>query len=223
MPEQIDVVFNHNTRSRYRSPLTEKWRNGDDMEAWLIEAIDDATEEVLVAVQELSLPRIARSLNAAQKRCIRVAVVLGHNYRQAWSEQRPSRLNQRERQRWHQLNRLADSDRNGTTTPDEAFHGDAVALLQTANVPLIDDTEDGSSGSGLMHHKFLVIDQMTVITGSANLTNSGLHGDAGRPSSRGNVNHLLRVNSPELALVFRQEFAQMWGDGPGSKQTVALA
>ena len=145
-------------------------------------------------------------------------MVLENNYSQAWNEQRPSRLNQRERQRWHQLNRLADSDRNGTTTADEAFQGDAVALLQAANIPLIDDTEDGSSGSGLMHHKFLVIDQTTVITGSANLTSSGLHGDAGRPSSRGNVNHLLRINSPELALVFRQEFAQMWGDGPGGKR-----
>ena len=40
MPEQIDVVFNHNTRSRYRSPLTGEWRNGDDIEAWLIEAIE---------------------------------------------------------------------------------------------------------------------------------------------------------------------------------------
>ena len=209
MPEQIDVVFNHNARARYRSPLTGEWRNGDDMEAWLIEAIDGATEEVLVAVKELSLPKIAQALIAAQQRGIRVAVVLENNYSQAWNEQRPSRLNQRERQRWHQLNRLADSDRNGTTTADEALQGDAVALLQAANIPLIDETEDGSSGSGLMHHKFLVIDQTTVITGSANLTSSGLHGDAGRPSSRGNVNHLLRVKSPELALVFRQEFTQM--------------
>ena len=32
------------------------------------------------------------------------------------------------------------------------------------------------------------------------------------------VNHLLRINSPELALVFHQEFAQMWGDGTGGKQ-----
>ena len=86
-------------------------------------------------------------------------MVLENNYRQAWSEQQPSRLNQRERQRWHQLNRLADRDRDGTTTADEAFHGYAVALLQAANIPLIDDTEDGSSGSGLMHHKFLMIDQ----------------------------------------------------------------
>ena len=49
MPKQIDVVFNHNARSRYRSPLTGEWRNGDDMKAWLIEAIDGATVEVLVA------------------------------------------------------------------------------------------------------------------------------------------------------------------------------
>ena len=60
MPKQIDAVFNHNARSRYRSPLTGDWRNGDDMEAWLIEAIDAANEEVLVAVQELSLPRMPR-------------------------------------------------------------------------------------------------------------------------------------------------------------------
>ena len=137
MPKQIDVVFNHNARSRYRSPLTGEWRNGDDMEAWLIEAIDGATEEVLVAVQELSLPRVAQALIAAKHRGVLVQVILENNYRQAWSEQRPSRLNQRERQRWHQLNRLADSDRNGTTTADEAFQGDAVALLQAANIPLL--------------------------------------------------------------------------------------
>ena len=72
MPEQIDVVFNHNTRSRYRSPLTGDWRNGDEIEAWLIEAIDGATKEVLVAIQELSLRRIAQALITAQQRAIRV-------------------------------------------------------------------------------------------------------------------------------------------------------
>ena len=218
MPEQIDVVFNHNARSRYRSPLTGDWRNGDDMEAWLIAAIDAAHEEVLVAVQELSLPKVAQALIAAQQRGVHVAVVLENNYSQVWSEQRPSRLNQRDRQRWHQLNRLADSNGDGSTSPEEAFRGDAVALLMAAAVPIIDDTEAGTTGSGLMHHKFLVIDQPTVITGSANLTSSGIHGDAGRPSSRGNVNHLLRFHSPELALLFRKEFTQMWGDGPGGEQ-----
>ena len=69
------------------------------LKAWLIEAIDGATEEVLVAVQKLNLPRIAQALIAAQQRGLQVAVVLENNYRQAWSEQRPSRLNPREGQR----------------------------------------------------------------------------------------------------------------------------
>ena len=45
------------------------------METWLIEAIDGANEEVLVAVQELSLPRIAQALIAAQKRGIEIRLV----------------------------------------------------------------------------------------------------------------------------------------------------
>ena len=45
-------------------PPIGEWRNGDDVEEWLIEAIDGATEEVLVAVQELSLPRVAQALIA---------------------------------------------------------------------------------------------------------------------------------------------------------------
>ena len=83
MPKQIDVVFNHKARSRYRSPLTGDWRNGDDMEAWLIEAIDAANKEVLVAVQELSLPRVAKALIAANTRGVRIAVILANNYSQA--------------------------------------------------------------------------------------------------------------------------------------------
>ena len=69
-----------------------------------------------------------------------------------------------------------------------------------------------------MHHKFLIIDQAIVITGSANFTSSGIHGDADASKSRGNVNHLLRLNSAELANIFRVEFEQLWGDGPGGEK-----
>jgi phosphatidylserine/phosphatidylglycerophosphate/cardiolipin synthase-like enzyme len=90
-----------------------------------------------------------------------------------------------------------------------------VARLQQAGVLMLDDTADGSAGSGLMHHKFLVVDRRVVVTGSANFSPSCVHGDPDDPRTRGNVNHLLRVDSVALATVFVQEFDQMWGDGPG--------
>lgn len=42
-----------------------------------------------------------------------------------------------------------------------------------------------------------------------------MHGDPEDPRTRGNVNHLLRFDSPALAAVFAEEFARLWGDGPG--------
>ena len=112
---------------------------------------------------------------------------------------------------------LADCNSDGQLSEDEGQQGDAIAILQRAGVPLLDDTADGSKGSGLMHSKYVVVDGRTVITGSANFTASGIHGDPGAPLTRGNANHLLRIESPELAARFREDFEQMWGDGPGGR------
>lgn len=95
-------------------------------------------------------------------------------------------------------------------------HG--LAILKRANIPIIDDTEDGSKGSGLMHHKFVVIDQKKVVTGSANFTLSGIHGDFDNQETRGNTNHLIVFNSQEMAKIFTQEFNYLWGDGVGKKK-----
>ena len=67
-PPQVEVLFNHRGNRSYRSPLTGRWRNGDDLERFLIEAIETAQQEVLVAVQELTLPGIATALIAARNR-----------------------------------------------------------------------------------------------------------------------------------------------------------
>ncbi|MEL7356228.1 MAG: phospholipase D-like domain-containing protein [Cyanobacteria bacterium J06560_6] len=95
----------------------------------------------------------------------------------------------------------------------------AVALQQLSNsqVLRLDDTADGSKGSGLMHHKFVVIDSRVVVTGSANFTQSGIHGDADKPESRGNANVLLRIEDLAIAQKFTEEFNLMWGDGPGDR------
>ena len=216
--QHIQVSFNHRDDARYRSPLNGRWRNGDNLEQQLIEAIDQAQVECLVAIQELSLPAIANALVRAHQRGVRVQVVLENNYSKAWSQQHEAGLTPHERKRLQRLKRLADRNGDGVLSAEERLQGDAIAILARGAVPRIDDTEDGSKGSGLMHHKFVVIDRNQVVTGSANFTSSGLHGDADAPRTRGNVNHLITVKSPELASLFSQEFERMWGDGPGGQQ-----
>jgi phosphatidylserine/phosphatidylglycerophosphate/cardiolipin synthase-like enzyme len=202
LPEGIEVAFNHNAGSSYRSPITGRWRRGDDLEAFVLASIAAAELEILVAVQELTLPRIAEALVERHRQGLRVRVVLENNYSAPWSSQHPADLNPRQRHRQAQLQALG--------------WGDAVAILHRGGVPVIDDTADGSAGSGLMHHKFVVIDGREVITGSTNFTPSCVHGDPDAPSTRGNVNHLLRLQSRDLAALFREEFERMWGDGPGA-------
>ena len=200
-PAGIRVAFNHNDGARYRSPVSGRWRQGDNLEALVEETIGEAREEILVAVQELSLPGVAQALIERHRAGVAVKVVLENTYSTPWSRQHPADLSPHQRQRQTQLMALGQPD--------------AVALLLQAGVPLIDDRADGSAGSGLMHHKFLVIDRQVVVTGSANFSPSCVHGDPEDPRTRGNVNHLLRFDSAPLAAEFAEEFERLWGDGPG--------
>jgi phosphatidylserine/phosphatidylglycerophosphate/cardiolipin synthase-like enzyme len=200
-PAGIEVAFNHRVTARYRSPINGQWRQGDDLEALVLQSIERAQRQILVAVQELSLPRVAEALVRRRRQGLDVRVVLENTYSTSWSQQHDSDLNPHLRRRNQQLRQLG--------------WGDAVLLLQQGGVPMIDDTADGSAGSGLMHHKFMVVDGATVITGSANFTPSCVHGDPDDSGSRGNVNHLLRLHSPQLAALFMAEFDRLWGDGPG--------
>jgi len=201
LPNGIRVAFNHHASQRYRSPVSGRWRQGDDLEALILEAIAAARSDIQVAVQELSLPQVARALVDSQARGVRVRVVLENTYSSPWSDQHPAALAPHQRHRLAQLQALGQ--------------GDAIAILQQGGVPMLDDTADGSAGTGLMHHKFMVVDKHIVVTGSANFSPSCIHGDPDDPRSRGNVNHLLRFESAELAQHFEKEFERMWGDGPG--------
>lgn len=97
-------------------------------------------------------------------------------------------------------------------------NNDGLAILKQANIPIIDDREDGSKGSGLMHHKFIIIDGQKIVTGSSNFTLSDIHGDFENLETRGNANHILVINSVELANIFTEEFNYLWGDGVGGKK-----
>jgi competence ComEA-like helix-hairpin-helix protein len=126
-------------------------------------------------------------------------------------------LTQRERDRYQEFFAFTDLNQDGQLSPGEIQQRDALVILENAGVPLLDDTADGSKGSGLMHHKFVVVDGQTVITGSTNLTPSGTHGDFLTSGSLGNANNLVKIESPQLASIFIQEFNLMWGDGVGGQ------
>ncbi|BAI88671.1 hypothetical protein N39L_07930 [Limnospira platensis NIES-39] len=217
---QIRVYFNHSQASVYTEPYRPKTRLGDDLEQIIVDAINSASQSVDVAIQELRLPKIAQALVNQHQKGVRVRVIIENEYSRPFSDFTPAEIaafSDREKGRYQEFMHLADLNQNGRLEPEEINQRDALVMLANANVPLIDDTEDGSKGSGLMHHKFVIVDQNTVIVTSANFTTSDIHGDFYSAESRGNPNNLLSINSRELAAIFTREFATMWGDGPGGE------
>jgi competence ComEA-like helix-hairpin-helix protein len=211
----IQVYMNQNRAAEFTEPYRKIARKGDDFERLIVDTIEGANSSVDVAVQELRLPEIAAALVERKKAGVRVRVILENSYSRPWSEFKPaevSQLPERERQRYNEFLKLADSNGDGQLSPQEIKQKDALVILRDAGVPVIDDRADGSKGSGLMHHKFVIVDGARLIVTSANFTTSDVYGDFSAPASRGNANNLLKINSSQVAAVFAQEFNLMWGD-----------
>lgn len=183
------VFFNQSEAAVYTDPYRQIERYGDDLEQVIITSINQATDTVDVAVQELNLPRVAQALVDSAKRGVQVRLILEEQYSEVNSEVEDAQI---------------------------AFSSleNALQILDQGRIARIDDTADGSRGSGLMHHKFIVIDQRRVIASSANFTLSGIHGDMDTPSSRGNANAVVKIEDSAIARAFTTEFEHMWGDGP---------
>lgn len=216
----LQVYFNQSLTSSYTEPYRPQTRPGDDLEKLVAEAIASAGSTVDIAVQEFRLPGIARVLSDRARTGIKVRLIVEHMYSRPWSDYKApelAKLPERERDRYQEFVQLADTNKDGKLSIDEINKNDALLIIKNAGIPMIDDTADGSKGSGLMHHKFVVIDGKKVIVTSANFTTSDVHGDFKTPASRGNANKLLKIENAQLAQLFTQEFNIMWGDGPGGK------
>jgi phosphatidylserine/phosphatidylglycerophosphate/cardiolipin synthase-like enzyme len=214
----IQVYFNHSEAAAYTEPYRRHTRLGDDLEQVIVEAIESAQTSIDVASHEFRLPRIAQALKEKYQAGVPVRVIIENEYARPWSSFTPeqaAQLDDRGQGKYLEFVQLADQNRDGQLSAREIEQGDALVILQNAQIPVIDDTADGSKGSDLMHHKFLVIDHHLLLVASANLTTSDVHGDALSPESTGNANHLLKIESPTLAQLFTQEFNEMWGDGAG--------
>ena len=216
----IQVYFNHSQTSEYQEPYRKKIRKGDNLEKIIIDTISQAESTIDIAVQELRLPLIAQALTKKHQAGIKIRVILENNYSRPWSDftsEELVQLTKREQQKHEEFIKFLDINEDGKLSQAEINQRDAVKIIQNSKIPLIDDTADGSKGSGLMHHKFIVIDNRFVIITSANFTLSGIHGDYSNYDSLGNVNNLIKIDSVELADIFTEEFNIMWGDGVGGK------
>jgi len=104
---------------------------------------------------------------------------------------------------WSIRDALLDAHRRGVTvrivTEDTHLDQEEIQDLITAGVPVLSD-----QGPGLMHHKFVIVDQEEVWTGSMNFTLNGAYR---------NDNTLLHVHSQEVARNYSTEFEEMFIDG----------
>lgn len=215
------VYFNQNQDNSYTEPYRKIERKGDDLEKTILEEISKAKHSIVLAVQEFRLPRIAKLLVEKAKEGVKVKVILENSYNntiaQYGNRSEDEEASDHEGSKFKDLVAFVDMNKNGILEYEELIERDAIFILRENNIPTIDDTADGSMGSGLMHHKFVVVDSKITIVSSANFTPSGTHGDELQLKSRGNNNALMVVESTEFAKVFEDEFYYMWGgrDGKG--------
>ncbi|MGJ5632592.1 DUF655 domain-containing protein [Nostoc sp. CALU 1950] len=213
----VQVYFNHSESSEYKESYRQQTRLGDDLEKQIADAITQAKSTVDVAVQELRLPKVAQALVDRQKAGVKVRIILENNYSRPWSSLTSAevgKLDKREQERYNEFRQFIDINQDNQLSPAEINQRDALMILQNAQIPWIDDQADGSAGSSLMHHKFVIVDNRILIITSANFTLSDTSGDFTNPNTLGNANNLLQIDSPELASLFTEEFNIMWGDGP---------
>jgi len=211
----IKAYFNQNQAASYTDPYRKITRPGDDIEQLIIDNINEAKSTIDMAIQELRLPKIVQALSDRQGAGVKVRLVIENTYNRGYSEYSAAEqadFNEREQGKYNDFKAFADLNGDGNLSQDEINQRDSIPMLKNAKIPYIDDTADGSKGSGLMHHKFIVIDNKVVFTTSANFTMSDVHGDFGAPLTTGNKNNALRIESPEMAKLFTQEFELMWND-----------
>ncbi len=211
----IQVYFNHSESSEYQETYRQQNRQGDDLEKEILDTISEAKSTIDIAVQELRLPKIAQTLVKKQKEGVKIRLILENNYSFSWSNLTPAqiaKMTAREKSRYQEFYNFVDINQDNKLSPEEINQRDALVILLNGKVPIIDDGKDGSQGSDLMHHKFVIVDNRMVIVTSANFTLSDTTGDFSNHQSLGNANNLLKIDSPEVAGIFLEEFNLMWND-----------
>ena len=213
--DSIQAYFNHNKNNSYTDPYYQRTRLGDNLEKVLLDAIDQAQKTISIAVYELDLPLVAKALVKKNKLGLQINVVVDNSNSKVWAQLGPEeidRLNFHSLRKYNGFVAFADTNKDGQVSLAEQVQADSLLILKEGGINWIDDTADGGKGTGLMHHKMMIIDDQILITGSANFTKSCVHGDFLSPESKGNANSLLRIENKQIINHFQNEFNEMWLD-----------
>jgi len=196
----IKVYFNQNQAAIYEDPYRHFKRKGDNLEQQIINAINQAQSTVDLAIMEFRLPNVAKALIAKQASGVKIRLLIDNNYNKTLVDYPSAEIANMSR---HDKAALAELKR---------YPADALAWLRASGIEIKDDTSDGATkGSGLMHHKFIVVDEKTTIISSGNLTTSDINGDFSNLESRGNANNMIVItNNTEVGQAFTDEFNYMW-------------
>ena len=102
--------------------------------------------------------------------------------------------------------RIVADERAVDTTATAYFNA-----LKNAGIPVIHNRVGLNRwNTGLMHHKFMIVDNAVVVTGSYNLS-----------SAPQDANNVLVIQDTGLASIFRGEFEIMWGSSGPQPDTFA--
>ncbi len=182
--EWIKVYFNMPAQIDSLSSL--EVRDNWDLIGTLESLIDSANSSVDLCIYDLEHPRIGEALIRAKNRGVRIRLVTDDHNRTDSREFDP--------QMWDMLGSA------GIYSIDD--DGD---IYQSATSIIDNDLVNNSAD---MHNKFAVIDRVSeskdddiVWTGSTNLTYTGAF----------NTNNIVVIKDVDVAIVYEQEFEQMWG------------
>jgi phosphatidylserine/phosphatidylglycerophosphate/cardiolipin synthase-like enzyme len=101
-----------------------------------------------------------------------VRIIVENQYNRVWqplNEFQAGQMDEYQQSKHSEKQRLIDANGDGKISAEEVEQRDAIRILAKARCRVLDDTADGSKGSGLMHHKFMVVDDRTVLLGIGEL------------------------------------------------------
>ncbi|HEU5100526.1 MAG TPA: phospholipase D-like domain-containing protein [Roseiflexaceae bacterium] len=162
------------------------------LDTQLITLINSAQQTIDIAAYDFDLQNVATALAQAAARGVRVRMVTDSDTLDRAQGRQPLALSSPTSPEERETLAIISEQANTQTQLIQQ----AIGIVQRANIPIVDDQRPA-----IMHHKFVVVDNRAIWTGSWNFTD----GDTYRLN-----NNAIKIVSTELAQNYTAEFEKMF-------------